>query len=144
MRDFVRHGITLTEVVVGIALLGSLLSLVIVGTGRLARTQRLADLKIIAIEELDRRLCEWSLSGYPEAGESGGCKLSSKLFWHVEHRESYLGTRRLVIVRAHISEIGESGRLRLPDGLGSEISIPKPIASVEVMVSESIIGRRFR
>lgn len=137
-----RNGITLTEVVIGIALLGSLLSLIIVGSGRLARSKRIAELKVEAIEHLDRLLGEWSISGYPETGESGTIEGQSTLRWSVSHRNSYIGARPVVVVRVSISAAGISAQ-RSRNASRSDSQTDQPtLASVEILTTKNMIGKR--
>ncbi|MCU0718134.1 MAG: hypothetical protein MUC83_00405 [Pirellula sp.] len=137
-----RNGITLTEVVIGIALLGSLLTLIIVGSGRLASTKKIAELKVHAIEHLDRLLGEWSISGYPEAGESGTVDGRSALRWHVDHRDCSMGARPVVIVRVSISTIAMSGQ-RLANAPRSDSQMDDLLlASVEILATKNMIGKR--
>ncbi|MFN8741006.1 MAG: hypothetical protein ACK5YR_13845 [Pirellula sp.] len=137
-----RNGITLTEVVIGIALLGSLLSLIIVGSGRLARSKKIAELKVHAVEHLDRLLGEWSISGYPEAGESGTIEGQSTLRWSVSHRNSYIGARPVVVVRVSISATGMSGQRLGNAPLSVSQTNDLSLASVEILATKSMIGKR--
>lgn len=137
-----RNGITLTEVVIGIALLGSLLSLIIVGSGRLARNKKIAELKVEAIEHVDRLLGEWSISGYPEAGESGTVDGRSALRWHVDHRDYFMGARPMVIVLVSISTTAMSGqRLANASRRDSQTDVLL-LASVEILATKNMIGTR--
>lgn len=137
-----RNGITLTEVVIGIALLGSLLSLIIVGSGRLARSKRIAELKVEAIEHLDRLLGEWSISGYPETGESGTIEGQSSLRWSVNHRHSYIGARPVVVVRVSLSAAGISGQRSRNASRSDSQTDDLSLASVEILTTKNMIGKR--
>lgn len=61
-----RTGITLTEVVVGISLLGTLLTSILVASGQLWKQQKLAKEKLLAIELLDQITSKYFHQGFPE------------------------------------------------------------------------------
>lgn len=61
-----RTGITLTEVVVGISLLGTLLTSILVASGQLGKQQKLAQEKLLAIELLDQVTSKYFHQGFPE------------------------------------------------------------------------------
>ena len=66
-----RTGITLTEVVVGLALLGSLLTIMLVGAGRLERQRSAADAKLEAVAALDRLISGFFSNGFPTLPSDG-------------------------------------------------------------------------
>lgn len=61
--DQPRRGMTLIEVVAGIALLGTILTTTVLAQARLLRQHQRALVKLQAVEAVDRLLVQWSLSG---------------------------------------------------------------------------------
>lgn len=120
-RAVVRRGLTLIEVVAGIALLATLLVSILVAHNRHAQQVRQAQGRLAAIEQLDRLLGEWAATGvWQPVGSEGEL---DGFMWRVV----------------------ESGA-RVPDELGSEIvrvellEKDRVLASVELLSAGGGVG----
>ncbi len=76
-----RSGTTLTEVVVGLALLGSLLTIMLVGAGRLERQRSAAEAKLDAVAALDRLISGFFSNGFPTLPSDGAVPERSHWVW---------------------------------------------------------------
>ncbi len=72
-----RRGMTLIEVVAGIALLGTILTTTVMAQARLLRQHQRALVKLQAVEAVDRLLAQWSVEGQEIPVESSGVLLNS-------------------------------------------------------------------
>lgn len=68
MRSSIAKGVTLIEVVAGLALMGTLLTLILVSGSRHLRQSKAARDKIDSARQLDDFLAAWSISEFSEAG----------------------------------------------------------------------------
>ncbi len=72
-----RRGMTLIEVVAGIALLGTILTTTVMAQARLLRQHQRALVKLQAVEAVDRLLMQWSVAREEIPVESSGVLLDT-------------------------------------------------------------------
>lgn len=84
------RGMTLVEVVCGLALLGTLLVLLLLTKAALVRQRRGADERLAAVEACDRLLNQWNADGL-SIPRNGNGAIGTELRWHSEP----IGFRRL-------------------------------------------------
>ena len=116
-----RRGLTLVEVVVSIALIGTLLSGVVMAMARHRHQLALADQKIEAIEAADDLLKQWE--GRPPYPASGKIGEKNKMAWKTTRITQTANElpKGVGIVRLEV---------RHPSGTAAE----KPLAQVDVLV----------
>src|SRR5436190_3116927 len=83
-----RCGISLTEVVVGLALLGTLLTMLVVASGRLQIQRKAALDKLQAVNALDSLMSQFFSSGFPDLGSSGPIPSNPDWVWTVRKKDS--------------------------------------------------------
>ena len=80
--DKPRRGMTLIEVVAGIALLGTILTTTVLAQARLLRQHQRALVKLQAVEAVDRLLTQWSVAGHEiPVGSSGVLLETPQVSW---------------------------------------------------------------
>ena len=72
-----RQGMTLIEVIAGIALLGTILTTTVMAQARLLRQHQRALVKLQAVQAVDRLLMQWSVAGEDIPVEASGVLLTS-------------------------------------------------------------------
>lgn len=108
-----RTGLTLIEVVAGLALMGTLLVTVLLGASSHLRQLRAAQQKTIAIESLDRLLSLWSSDGFSE-GSLPECALLAKVHLIGSNlSEASDGDSDVIGVRLQAGPLAESTGFRL-------------------------------
>jgi type II secretory pathway pseudopilin PulG len=129
-----RPGITLVEVVAGLALLGSLLTMMLVAAGRLARQQRVAESKLLAVAELDRLISGFFSNGFPNLPSGGKLNDNERMAWQLRkvNMETIPGCS---IVRLSIVDQGQNPI--------ANTDLDKSLASVDVLVSDLEFGRNM-
>jgi type II secretory pathway pseudopilin PulG len=133
LRFLKRQGITLTEVVVGMVMIGTLLSGIIVGTSRLQRQQKSATEKLEAIRELDQIVSTFFREGFPYLGTT------SNVPNHPNWVLDFQGTRSESLLTSTAKcrcSIAKS--VVDADGTTRE----RTLASVELLVPLSSLGKR--
>ena len=116
-KRLTRCGLTLIEVVAGIALLATLLVSILVAHKKHAEQVRLAQKRLDAIEQLDQLLAEWSAAGNWQPVGSAGDLAGFK--WRVEAADS-----------------------RVPDELGSEVIRVELFDDIRVLASVELLSAR--
>ena len=110
-----RRGLTLIEVVAGIAILATLLVSILVAHKIHAEQLRKAQQRLAAIEELDRLLAEWSATGtWQPVGTEGELE---ELQWRVVASDA-----------------------RVPDELGAEIVRVEVFRQNQVLASAELLS----
>lgn len=125
--EFPRSGITLTEVVVGLVLLGTLLTGILIAAGRFEKQRARSLKKLTAVEILDHLTEEFFRDGFPETRTRGEIVGRPAWTWLVVQVPQSTRDSELVTLRLTIEETG-----------GANL----PLASVEVIVHSSQIGRK--
>ena len=84
-----QRGMTLIEVVAGIALLGTILTTTVLAQARLLRQHQRALVTLQAVEAVDRLLTQWSVAGDEIPVEASGVLLSSPVVsWRTHLRRA--------------------------------------------------------
>jgi prepilin-type N-terminal cleavage/methylation domain-containing protein len=122
-----KRGVTLTEVIVGIVLLGSLLTMMLVAAGRLERQRRSAELKLAAVAELDKLTSRFFAVGFPALPSTGLIPENAKFAWEAVQASSESPETCLV------------ARIRIVD---REKPNAVPYAVAEVLVDKASLGRQ--
>ena len=130
-----RGGITLIEVVAGLALLGGLLTMMLVAAGKLERQQRVSESKLNAVAQLDRLVSGFFSNGFPNLPSSGQLDQENKRWvWRLQAVQNEV-VPGCSVVRFSVIDLEGA----LPDGTPAE----KTLATLEVVVSDSEFGRNF-
>ena len=125
-RMGVHRGITLTEVIVGLALLGSLLTIMLVGAGRLERQRSAAEKKLEAVAALDQLVSVFFSNGFPALPSDGPLNNKKEWIWNMSR------------VNTATPEGCSVARISIVDLRRQERS---DIASVDVLVANSAFGK---
>ena len=125
---FPRNAITLIEVVVGLVLLSTLLTVILISTGKLHRQQKAAIQKLEAVRILDELAGDFFREGFPSLDTTGPIESQPKLIWKQTGQPSPIAPDRLVNVRLSIlqSPFSESN---------------SQLATLEILVQRDQIGR---
>ncbi|MFZ4081299.1 MAG: hypothetical protein ACOYKN_08730 [Pirellula sp.] len=128
-RTALRNGITLTEVVIGIALLGTLLCVMLIAAGRLERQRKLARAKIEAIETIDQFAQKCFREGFPPRS------FETNIDRHPSWRMTY--------IRMQLEDLPENiSKARIAiDVPNDELQTSLVLAAIEVLVSNEYIQR---
>ena len=121
-----RRGITLTEVVVGLALLGSLLTMMLIAAGRLERQRRTAETRLEAVAVLDRLVSGFFSNGFPALPSSGPIIEHDGMAWQMSK------------VAIATPEECSVARVSVVQWKGSESTT---VASVDVLVADTAFGQ---
>ena len=135
----IRTGITLTEVVVGLALLGSLLTIMLVGAGRLERQRSAAEAKLEAVAALDRLISGFFSNGFPTLPSNGAIPERDLWIWKMSRVNTAApegcSVARVAIVDLRktldspsVNEQGDSTRER-------------EIATIDVLIADSAFAQ---
>ena len=132
-RRYVRLGITLIEVVAGLALLGTLLTMMLVAAGKLERQLRVSESKLNAVAQLDRLISGFFSNGFPNLPSNGPLDQNGKAWaWRLDklNRQAFDGCS---VVRLSIVDMENSA----PDDSG----FANTLAKVDILVSNAEFGR---
>jgi type II secretory pathway pseudopilin PulG len=138
-RQARRSGITLIEVVVGLALLGSLLVMMVIAGGRLEKQRKISEEKLEAIAALDSLVSGFFSSGFPPVPSNGAVPGNDRWAW------------QLAIVNTAAPESCSVARVSIVDlkktsdpavDIGQKSRTRESLASVEVLVANSAFGRQ--
>jgi len=122
-------GITLIEVVVGIAIMGTLLSLMLVAAGRLEVRRDFAERKLESVQIANGLMSEFFALGFPRLDSRGEIVGHPGWFWTLSGRP--LNSDQGLLSTVRVSVYG-----------GSQTeSEPKPLSTIEVLVTTESIGR---
>ena len=134
-----RTGITLTEVVVGLALLGSLLTIMLVGAGRLERQRSAADAKLEAVAALDRLISGFFSNGFPTLPSDGVVPERDHWVWTMSRVNTAApegcSVARVAIV--DLRKIIESPRVNAQ----AESNRNREITTIDVLIANSAFGQ---
>lgn len=139
-RCFTRTGTTLIEVVAGLALMGTLLTVVMIGSTQHARQAKAADRKRLAVQKLDRLLGEWSLQGYPTKGlDRAAAKAGLTLLRRDGEKNttkptSDAGPFRVSMIRRNSESIESASVIRLEVEFHGPAQSAQSVTWAEVMV----------
>jgi type II secretory pathway pseudopilin PulG len=122
-----RHGITLIEVVAGLVMVGSLLTVMIVTAGRFEKNRAKASQKLQAVRLADSLMTDFFASGFPSIGSEGLVPGSSQLHWKLTGQENPNAPTLLADVRLLIH------KLDVPQ---------QTLASIEVLINKDALGQR--
>ena len=123
-----RQAITLIEVIVGLVLLSTLLTVILISTGKLHRQQKAAIQKLEAVRILDELAGDFFREGFPNLDTTGPIENQPKLIWKQTGQPSPIAPDRLVNVRLGIFQ--------------SPASESNPqLATLEILVQRDQIGR---
>ena len=126
-----RLGITLLEVVVGLVLLGTLLTAILISSGKLHQQQKIALKKIEAVELLDELIASFFREGFPALDSIGDMNDQGDLYWRLSGAPCSIAPDRLSICRCTV--VLRDSTSQSPD---------RHLASVELLVSNNSIGRQ--
>ncbi len=118
-RSGYRSGITLIEVVAAVALMGTLLTTVIVGNAKHVRQMKAAQQKREAVHLLDQFLATWSLSGFdkevlqPAVNRSGMTATGSFGVVGFEQSDERVEKYKVRVQRKGDATFGTASRVRL-------------------------------
>jgi len=122
-----RQGVTLIEVVAGLVMVGSLLTVMIITAGRFEKNRAKALQKLQAVRIADSLMTDFFASGFPTIGSEGFVPGSSQLHWKVTGQENANAPTLLADVRLLIH------KLDVPQ---------QTLASIEVLISKDTLGQR--
>ena len=134
-----QSGITLTEVVVGLALLGTLLTIMLVGAGRLERQRSAAESKLAAVAALDRLISRFFSNGFPALPSSGPMGENEYWVWKMS-RVNTAAPQGCLVARISIVDLRrkvESSGANSND----ELSRDREIATIDVLIADVAFGR---
>jgi type II secretory pathway pseudopilin PulG len=137
-----KRGITLIEVVVGLVLLSTLLTVILISTGKLHRQQKAAIQKLEAVHLLDELTAEFFRKGFPNLDSVGPIESQPDRYWQVTGQPSPIGPDRLVSVR--LSILGSSpnqSQANLRATSDPSNATDRRLATLEILVSRDFIGR---
>ena len=123
-----HQGITLVEVVVGLVLLSTLLTVILISTGRLHRQQKAALQKLDAVRILDDLTGEFFRQGFPRLDSTGPIESRPDRNWQMTGRPNPIAPDRLLDVR--ISILNQTAAAQ-----------SQRLATVELLVPVSSIGK---
>ena len=135
----VRTGITLTEVVVGLALLGSLLTIMLVGAGRLERQRSAAEAKLEAVAALDRLISGFFSKGFPTLPSEGELPGRSDWMWKIT-RVDTATPEGCSVARVAIVDFRHAAKSPSINAQG-EWSREQAIATIDVLIANSAFGQ---
>lgn len=137
-----NRGITLIEVVIGLVLLSTLLTVILISTGKLHRQQKAAIQKLEAVHLLDELTAEFFRKGFPNLDSVGPIESQPDRYWQVTGQPSPIGPDRLVSVR--LSILGSSpnqSQANLRATSDPSNATDRRLATLEILVSRDSIGR---
>ena len=141
---FIPLGITLIEVVVGLVLLSTLLTVILISTGKLHRQQKAAIQKLESVHLLDELTAEFFRKGFPSLDSTGPVESQPDRYWQVTGQPSAIAPDRLVIIRLSILSSSpnhsQSSTLRLASPDSTNLT-SRRLATLEVLVSRDSVGR---
>lgn len=141
---FIPLGITLIEVVVGLVLLSTLLTVILISTGKLYRQQKVAIQKLDSVHLLDELTAEFFRKGFPILDSTGPVESQPDCYWQVTGQPSAIAPDRLVIIRLSIlsssTNHSQSSTLRLASPDSTTVT-SRRLATLEVLVSRDSVGR---
>lgn len=137
------RGITLIEVVVGLVLLSTLLTVILISTGKLHRQQKSAIQKLEAVHLLDELTAEFFRKGFPSLDSVGPIDSQPDRYWQVTGQPSPIAPDRLVSVRLSIlaSSPGQPKATNLLATPDPTTATNRRLATLEILVSRDSIGR---
>ena len=135
----VRRGITLTEVVVGLALLGSLLTIMLVGAGRLERQRSAAEAKLEAVAALDRLISGFFSNGFPSLPSDGELPGTSHCVWKITGVNT-AAPEGCSVARVAIVDFRQAADSPNVNVLG-ESTREREIATIDVLIANSAFGQ---
>jgi type II secretory pathway pseudopilin PulG len=109
-RSPARRAITLVEVVVGLSLMATLLTGILVVAGRFEKQRRISQNKLPAIEILDQLLAEFFSKGFPILSSEGIIDTDREWHWKVAEASIQPSEDTLMTVRVSIAETHEAER----------------------------------
>ena len=138
-----NRGITLIEVVVGLVLLSTLLTVILISTGKLHRQQKAAIQKLEAVHLLDELTAEFFRKGFPNLDSVGPIESQPDRYWQVTGQPSPIAPDRLISVRLSILDSSPvqpqaTNLLSPPD---PATATNRRLATLEILVSRDTIGR---
>lgn len=139
MRSSVRCGMTLIEVVAGIALLGALLTVLLVSGAQHLRQLKLAEHKRQSVSMLEDFLAAWSMSNFERSGISSAVARSGlpATGQYGNHGGAHHGSPYQVeLRRTGTSEFGIGSVVRLTVRVANAGRVPRETAWAEVIVLE--------
>ncbi len=143
MRSSLANGITLVEVIAGLALMGTLLTVVVVSSSQHLRQLKAAERKRESVRLLDDFLASWSVNnfsrdGIDEAVRRSGLPATGSYGTHaVEHKSGQVGTSFQVALRTFSAPDFDTGSVvRLTVSVPNEWHGRIPTAWAEVLVPE--------
>ena len=131
------RGITLIEVIVGLVMLSTLLTVILISTGKLRQQQKAALQKLDAVRILDDLTGEFFREGFPKLDSTGKVASRSDRYWQVTGKPNAIAPDSLFDIRIsiHVADAASVGSVAL-----SPRTLPRLVA-VEVLVSGDSIGR---
>ncbi len=132
---FIPRGITLIEVIVGLVMLGTLLTVILISTGKLHQQQKAAIQKLDAVRILDELTGEFFREGFPQLDSTGPIASRPDRFWQVTGQPNPIAPERLFNLRISIHNAS-------PNQPQTAISRVMPqLANLEILVARDSIGR---
>ena len=136
---WLRTGITLTEVVVGLALLGSLLTIMLVGAGRLERQRSAAEAKLEAVAALDRLISGFFSSGFPTLPSDGVVPEREHWVWRMS-RVNTAAPEGCSVARVAIVDLRKAVDSTSLNAHGEQ-NREREIATIDVLIANSAFGQ---
>lgn len=137
-----NRGITLIEVVVGLVLLSTLLTVILISTGKLHRQQKAAMQKLEGVRLLDELTADFFRKGFPNLDSAGPIENRPDRYWQLTGQPSSIAPDHLINARlsihqaAHVGPVVHSQTHQLPT-----FAPIHRIATLEILVSRDSIGR---
>jgi type II secretory pathway pseudopilin PulG len=137
------RGITLIEVVVGLVLLSTLLTVILISTGKLHRQQKAAIQKLEAVHLLDELTAEFFRKGFPNLESNGPIENQPDRYWQVTGQPSPIAPDRLISIRLSILDASpdQPQATNLQASSDPTTSTTRRLATLEILVSRDTIGR---
>lgn len=136
-RHASRPGITLIEVVVGLALLGSLLVMMLMAAGRLEKQRKVSEEKLEAVAVLDRLISSFFSNGFPPTPSSGPVPGNERWVWQLANVNT-AAPESCSVARISILDTKKTSSRDTDPESPSRLSL----ASVDVLVANSAFGQR--
>lgn len=131
-----RHGMTLIEVVLGLAIMGTLLATAVVARGQALKQWRFANDRLVAVEAADTLLKQWWLDkdGESENGIGGGIPIDAS--GTVNRKNDSGPVMRWRTMRHDLPELEAFDLISVRVEIYREQSDDKVLASVDVVVPD--------
>jgi type II secretory pathway pseudopilin PulG len=134
-----RVAITLTEVVVGLALMGSLLTIMLVGAGRLERQRSAAEAKLEAVAALDLLISGFFSNGFPALPSEGALPVKDGWMWTMS-RVNIAAPEGCTVTRFAIVDLRKANDLP-NDNTINEPNRVREIATIDVLIADTAFGQ---